>query len=319
MRLKLFAAFAAVYLLWGSTYLFIHFALEDLRPFFLAGARLLTAGAILFAWARWRSRAPALLAREWRACAITGALFFLCGNGAVVWSQQRLPSGIVALLVAVVPLWVVMLQWTLPPHYRPGAPVMLGIILGLAGLAILVGFDALTSTGPIDPMAALVLAGGSLAWAFGTLYAQRAALPKSPLVTAGAQMLCGGALLALTSLITREPARMQWSSISAGAILSMVYLITFGSIIAFTAYGWLVRVAPAARVATYAYVNPVVAMFLGWLFADERLSARTLLASAVVLSGVALITMARRPAATTPPAPDARTRAPLHGASLGRQ
>jgi drug/metabolite transporter (DMT)-like permease len=317
--MKLFAAFAAVYLLWGSTYLFIHFALEDLRPFFLAGARLCTAGAILFIWARWRNGAPTLTAREWRACAFTGALFFLCGNGAVVWSQQRLPSGLVALLVAVVPLWVVVLQWTLPPHHRPRAPVMIGIILGLVGLAILVGPDALTHTGPVDPTAALVLAGGSLAWAFGTLYAQRATLPRSPLLTAGAQMLCGGVLLGVASLVSREPARMQWSSISAGAILSMSYLITFGSSSAFTAYGWLVRVAPATRVATYAYVNPVVAMLLGWLFADERLSARTLIASAIVLAGVALITMDRRPGLTAPPARAARTPAPLRGASLDRR
>lgn len=288
-RIKLIAAFAAVYVIWGSTYLFIHFALEDLPPFLLGGIRFLIAGGLLYAWARAQGE-PAPDRKQLVACVITGGLFFLCGNGAVVWSQQRLASGLVALLVAIVPLWVVILDWIRPPHNQPRALVLIGVFIGLAGLVLLVGLDALNRSGEIDLVAALVLAGGSFAWALGTLYAQRATLPKSPLLTAALQLSAGGALLALASSAAREPARMEWAELSLGPILSMLYLILLGSVLAFTAYGWLVRVAPAARVATYAYVNPVVAMFLGWLFADERLTTRTLIASAVILLGVALIT-----------------------------
>ncbi len=289
-RIRLLAAFAAVYFVWGSTYLFIHFALADLPPFALGSARFLTAGTILYTWTRLQG-APRPSLREWRACLITGALFFLCGNGAVVWAQQRLPSGIAALLVAIVPLWVVMLEWIRPPHKRPRALTFAGVIVGLAGLVLLVGPSVLSGGGALDPAAALVLAMGSLCWAFGTLWAQRAPLPKSSMLTASMQLLCGGALLGVVSIAAGEELGAAFSSISLRAILSMLYLIFFGSILAFTAYGWLVRVAPASRVATYAYVNPVVALLLGWLFAGERLTGRTLLASCVVVGGVALITM----------------------------
>jgi drug/metabolite transporter (DMT)-like permease len=289
-RIKLFAAFSAIYFVWGSTYLFIHFALEDLPPFFLAGVRFLLAGSILYTWSR-LNRAAASSLREWRACLITGGLFFLCGNGAVVWAQQRLPSGIAALLVAIVPLWVVVLEWMRPPHKRPRALTAIGVLAGLIGLVLLVGPNVFAGRGPVDPVGALVLAFGSLCWAFGTLWAQRAPLPKSPLLTASMQLICGGALLMLASIVSGEIFTVSLAGLSLRGVLSMLYLITFGSIIAFTAYGWLVRVAPASRIATYAYVNPVVALLLGWLFANERLTSRTLLASAVVIVGVALITI----------------------------
>jgi drug/metabolite transporter (DMT)-like permease len=288
-RVKLLAAFAAVYFVWGSTYLFIHFALKDLPPFTLASARFLTAGIILYTWMRLHG-APRPRPREWRACFITGGLFFLCGNGAVVWAQQRLPSGIAALLVVIVPLWVVMLEWIRPPHKRPRALTFAGVVVGLLGLALLLGPNAFSRDAVIDPTAALILACGSLCWAFGTLWAQRAPLPKSPVLTASMQLLAGGVLLGIVALTTREVFEVSLSNISLTAILSMLYLIFFGSILAFTAYGWLVRVAPASRVATYAYVNPVVALLLGWLFASERLSGRTLIACGVVVVGVALIT-----------------------------
>jgi drug/metabolite transporter (DMT)-like permease len=296
-RIKLLAAFAAVYFVWGSTYLFIHFALEELPPFVLAATRFLIAGTILFTWSRLHD-APAPRRQEWKAALITGGLFFLCGNGAVVWSQQRLPSGIAALLVAIVPLWVVLLEWARPPHPRPPRLVLVGVAVGLAGLVLLVGPSALTRGGPIHPGAALVLAGGSLCWAYGTLVAQRATLPRSPFLAASMQLLAGGALLTMVAITSGEPARTPWSSLSFVTIASMLYLIVFGSILAFTAYGWLVRVVPASRLATYAYVNPVVAMILGWLFAGEKLAFRTLVAAAVVLAGVALITIgSTRPSA----------------------
>jgi drug/metabolite transporter (DMT)-like permease len=166
-RIKLLAAFAAVYFVWGSTYLFIHFALNQLPPFVLAATRFLIAGTILFAWSRLHG-ASTPRRPEWKAALITGGLFFLCGNGALVWAQQRLPSGIAALLVAIVPLWVVLLEWARPPHRRPARLVLVGTAIGLVGLVLLVGPGALTRAGPIDPGAALVLAGGSLCWAYVT-------------------------------------------------------------------------------------------------------------------------------------------------------
>jgi drug/metabolite transporter (DMT)-like permease len=189
-----------------------------------------------------------------------------------------------------VPLFVVVLDWIRPPHNRPKPIVMIGVAVGLAGLILLVGLDAFKGNGSIDPLAVGVLTGGSLAWAFGTLYAQRAPLPRSPLVTASLQLLAGGALMGIASVFNGELPDMQWHELTLRPVLSILYLIFLGSILAFTAYGWLVRVAPASRVATYAYVNPVVAMLLGWLFADEKLTARTLIAGAVILLGVALIT-----------------------------
>lgn len=288
--LKLISAFGAVYFIWGSTYLFIHFALADFRPFLMASARFLIAGALLYGWARTHG-SPKPTRAQWRDCLITGACFFLGGNGAVVWSQQRLPSGIAALLVAIVPLFVVLLDWIRPPHNRPRVIVMAGVLIGLLGLVLLVGPATLRGEGRVDLVAALVLAGGSMTWAFGALFVQRAQLPRSPLLTAAMQLLCGGFLLGLASLVAGEPARMDWSSISLRPILAVLYLIFFGSILAFSAFGWLMRVAPASRVATYAYVNPVVALILGWLFAHEKLGLRTLTASAVILAGVVLITL----------------------------
>jgi drug/metabolite transporter (DMT)-like permease len=288
-RTKLIAAFAAVYFVWGSTYLFIHFALEGFQPFLLGAVRFLIAGAILFAWTRQHGD-PLPTRKQLVSCIITGGLFFLCGNGAVIWAQQRLASGLVALIVAIVPLFVVVLDWIRPPHNRPSPMVIVGVTVGLAGLVLLVGLDALKGDGAIDPLAVLVLTGGSLAWAFGTLYAGRASLPKSPLVTASLQLLAGGALMGVASAIGGELPKMQWDELSLRPILAMLYLIFLGSILAFTAYGWLVRVASPSRVATYAYVNPVVAMFLGWLFAGETLTLRTLVAGAVIILGVALIT-----------------------------
>ena len=298
--LKLIAAFAAVYFVWGSTYLFIHFALEDFRPFLMAALRFLIAGTLLYAWARTHG-SPRPSASQWRDCIITGACFFLGGNGAVVWSQQRLPSGIAALLVAIVPLFVVLLDWIRPPHNRPRTIVMAGVLLGLAGLILLVGPATLRGEGRVDLLAAVVLACASLIWAFGALFVQRAQLPKSPLLTAAMQLLSGGLLLGFTSLLAGEPAQMDWTSISLRPILSVLYLIFFGSILAFSAFGWLMRVAPASRVATYAYVNPVVALLLGWLFANEKLGPRTFSAAAVILAGVVLITLGTNQRATQAP------------------
>ena len=255
----------------------------------MAAIRFGIAGVILMAWAKYSGQGSATW-ENWRAGIITGALFFLCGNGAVVWAQQRVPSGVAALLVAIVPLFIVLLQWLPPWHKRPTLVVMAGVIVGLIGLVLLVGPAAFTGTSEVDLLAAGVLALGSLCWAAGTLYATRAPLPKSSQMTAAIQLLSGAALLGVLGIVAGEPARLATSTVSLKSIIAIGYLATFGSIVAFTCYSWLNRVTSPSRLSTYAYVNPVVALILGWMFAGEKLSPSVLAAATVILMGVALIT-----------------------------
>ncbi|MGH7481703.1 MAG: drug/metabolite exporter YedA [Longimicrobiales bacterium] len=296
-RLEVVAAFAAVYLIWGSTYLAIRFAIETMPPFLMAGARFLTAGAILYA-ARRAVGAPKPDARQWAAAAVIGGLLLFGGNGGVVWAEQLVPSGIAALIVAIVPLWMVVLDWARRGGARPSGRVLIGVAIGLAGVALLVGPDAFNSgdaAGAIHPVGAIVLVLASLSWAVGSLYSRGAPVPEgAPLLATAMQMLCGGALLILAGIVTGEPGAVDVAGISAKSALALLYLIVFGSLIGYTAYVWLLRVQPAARVATYAYVNPVVAVFLGWAFADEPISARIVVAAAIIIGSVALITVSRR-------------------------
>jgi len=287
-RIKLVAAFAAVYFIWGSTFLAIRFALETMPPFFLAASRFIIAGATLYLIAK-LSGAPKPTTRQWRDTALTGALFFLIGNGAVVWAQQTVPSGIAALLVAVIPLWVVLFQWILPPHRRPGALVSAGVLLGLGGLTLLVGPRSMG--GSIDVLGAGVLGFGSLCWAFGTIYSGKADFPKMPIQTSAMQLLSGGLFLGVASILTGELSRIGPQTFALKSTLALLYLIVFGSWIAFTAYSWLTRATTPSLLSTYAYVNPVVAVFLGWVFAGEVLTTRMLIAAGVIIFGVAMITL----------------------------
>jgi drug/metabolite transporter (DMT)-like permease len=289
-RGRLIAAFAAVYVVWGSTYLFIRFAVETLPPFVMAGARFAVAGAILYIWARLRG-APAPTRVETRAAAIAGLFLLLGGNGAVVWAEQRVPSSVTALLVATVPLWMVLLDWLRPGGVRPRAGVFAGLALGLVGLALLVGRSAFGGEGA-DPIGAAVLVVGSILWATGSLYVGRNPRPPSALITNAVQMLAGGAALLAVGTIAGEFGRLDLAAASARSLLSLLYLVIAGSLIGFTAYTYLLQVSTPAKVSTYAYVNPVVAVFLGWAFAGEEINARMLIAAAVILAGVAIITAA---------------------------
>ena len=301
-RLTLVAAFAAVYLVWGSTYLAIRYAIETLPPFLMAGTRFLVAGSLLYGWSRLRGAArPARL--QWQATAVVGALLLLGGNGGVVWAEQWVPSGVAAVLVATVPFWMVLLEWR-GGGERPGAGVVAGLLLGFAGLVLLVGPGEWAGGGGVHPGGAAALMLGTFAWAAGSIYARRAPLPNSPLLTTGMEMLAGGGLLLLAGLLTGEAARLELAAVSPRSALGLAYLITFGSLIGFTAYIWLLRHTTAAKASTYAYVNPVVAVLLGWALAGEPLSARVLLAVAIILGAVAVITTARarlaRPRAAAP-------------------
>jgi drug/metabolite transporter (DMT)-like permease len=299
MRARLLAAFAAVYVIWGSTYLAIRLAVETLPPFLMAGTRYVIAGGVLLLWSRLRERHGGPTRRDWITGLVSGGLLLLGGNGAVVWAEQRVPSGMAALLVAIVPLWMVLLDWMRPGGRRPATLVFAGLALGLAGLALLVVPDAMNG-GAIDIVGAAVLVLGSLSWAIGSLYTQRAPRPSSPNKGSGAQMFAGGLWLLLVGLGTGEAAHLDLAHASAQSLWAFAYLVTFGSLVGFTAYIYMLAHTTAAKAATYAYVNPVVAVFLGWAFAHEPITARTLVSAAVILAGVAIITVARDSRVRTP-------------------
>ena len=302
-RTSILAAYAAIYLIWGSTYLGILFAIETIPPFLMGGVRFMIAGAFLYLLMRFRGEAkPQTI--HWRSAAIIGGFLILGGNGGVVWAEQFVPSGMAALLVAILPFWIVLIDWLGPARTRPTMGVVAGLILGIAGIVVLVGPSAITPAGsPVSGMlkGAVVLMLSSLSWALGTIYSRHAALPKSAFVATGMEMFCGGALLTLLAVATGEPMQFDLAQVSARSMAGFVYLTTIGSLVGFTAYIWLLGHQPASRISTYAYVNPVVAVFLGWAIADEPLTFRTLIAAAIIVGAVALITTAR--SSSPPPEP----------------
>lgn len=283
-RTRIILAFAAIYIIWGSTYLAIRYAIETMPPFLMAGTRFATAGLLMYAWARLTGKErPEPV--HWRSASIVGALLLLGGNGAVVWAETRIPSGIVSLLIATVPLWMVILG-----RRRPDIRVVGGIVLGFLGLALLLGPARLAGTGRIDLPGAGTVVAGSLSWAAGSLYSRKAPLPKSPLLGIGMQMMMGGLALVLAGSVAGEWPHFRPGNFSLLSTLSYVYLILAGSLVGFTAYVWLLRNVSPSKVATYAYVNPVVAVLLGWAIGGEELSLRAVLAAAIIVSGVVLIT-----------------------------
>jgi drug/metabolite transporter (DMT)-like permease len=302
------AAFAAIYLIWGSTYLAIRFAIETMPPLIMAGVRFLIAGGLLYGWTRLRGT-PRPTGTNWRAAALIGALLLLGGNGAVTWAEQWVPSGLAALLIATEPLWIVLLAW-LWGGDRPSLGIAVGLALGLVGIVLLIGPGELVGGPHIDPVGALAVLIASVSWAAGSLYSRRAPLPAAPLLGTGMEMLVGGTLLLLAGLATGEAAQLHLEALSLRSALALTYLIVFGSIVAFSAYVWLLRVVTPARASTYAYVNPVVAVFLGWALAGEAITPLTLVAAAVIVTAVALIVMqqargsARPPQEIAPPEPD---------------
>jgi drug/metabolite transporter (DMT)-like permease len=292
-RVKLAAAFAAVYVLWGSTFLAIRFAVATLPPFLMAGTRHLIAGVVLYPLASLRSRERPTRA-NWTAAALMGALLLFGGNGGVSWAEQIVPSGVAALLVATVSLWMVIIEWLRPGGTRPGGRVIVGLVLGFAGLTFLMGPSKLAGGGRVDPLGATVLVLAALSWATGSVFSRRLPLPRMPLLGTAMQSLAGGVLLILVGLLTGQGGALDWKAVSLRSVLALGYLIVFGSLLGFSAYTWLLAHAPPTRVATYAYVNPVVAMFLGWALAGEQPTLRTLLAAAVIVGGVVLVITARQ-------------------------
>jgi drug/metabolite transporter (DMT)-like permease len=286
---QLVAGFGAVYLIWGSTYLAIRIAIETIPPFTMAGFRFLIAGGLLYPWVRLRLRGPAPTAAHWRNTTLLGALLFLLGNGAVVWAEETVSSGLVALLVGMLPLWMVLVDWIWGAGRRPGPMLIAGLIWGFLGVGLLASSDGLGGGGARSLLPVLVVIVGGVSWAFASIRMKTMRLPAQPGLATAMEMLCGGALLVLAGAATGELARLHPAAVSTRSLLALLYLVGFGSLIGFSAFKWLMSVAPPARVATYAYVNPVVALLLGWALADEPLTGRTLLAAAIILSAVVLI------------------------------
>jgi drug/metabolite transporter (DMT)-like permease len=293
-RALLWVGLLVLYVVWGSTYLGIRIAVETIPPFTMAASRFFLAGVVLLGWSiardgrdfRWPTR------REWRDTVIVGALLLGGGMGMVAWGEQTITSGIAALLIALMPVWVAVLGRVAFGERLPRAAVV-GVAVGLVGVAILVG----PSDNPVErfaPAGIAALIVSPICWASGSLFsAHRAQLPAQPLVATGGQMLAGSLVLGALALVTGEPGRLHPEAISAESLAALAYLTVIGSLVAFTTYGWLLRIAPLPLIATYAYVNPIVAVILGWLVLAEPLTPRTIAAGAVIVFAVALIITAR--------------------------
>ncbi len=286
-RGRVLLAFAAVYLLWGSTYLGIRYAVESIPPLLMAGTRHLTAGLLLYAWLRARG-IPRPDWRCWRVAGVIGGLLLLGGNGSVSWAERRVPSGLAALIVASVPLWMALLE-SAQSRRRPRAPMVGGLLVGLAGLVLLIAPGRFGGNGRVDPIGAAALLFAALSWSAGSLYSRRARLPVSTFMAIAMEMIAGGALLWAAGLLAGEGAGLHPGAIAPRSLLALGYLIVFGSLLGFSAYIWLLKATTPARVSTYAYVNPVVAVLLGWALAGEPLTLRTCLAAAGIVAAVALI------------------------------
>ena len=290
-RGQIIAAFASIYLVWGSTYLAIRYAVETIPPFVMGGTRFLISGLMLYAWSR--SRGAARPTRvQWRNATIAGAFLLLGGNGGVVWAEQTVPSGLTALLVSILPFWLVIIEWARPPRRRPNTAVLIGLVVGFIGIIVLVGPGKIGGNG-VSIVGAVVLILASLSWAIGSFWSRDADMPDSGLLTTGMEMLGGGLLLFLAGVVTGELRGFDVGAVSTASWIGWVYLIVFGSLIGFTSYIWLLDKVSPARLGTYAYVNPLVAVILGWAIAGETLTLRTGIAAAIVICAVALITTAR--------------------------
>ncbi|HEY1173630.1 MAG TPA: drug/metabolite exporter YedA [Verrucomicrobiae bacterium] len=290
-RSLLIAAFIALYTVWGSTYLAIRVAVESLPPFLMAGARFVIAGALLYLFMRLRGDARPTL-QHWKNSFISGTLLLLGGNGLVVWAEQYVTSGLAALIIAIVPLWIALLDWARPQGERPSGKNILGIAIGFAGVILLVmgqGKDVHGAGVHVGGIIALVFA--CILWAWGSLFMKHNARPTSPLLGVGMQMLCGGATQLLVGLMRGEMAQTDFSAFTNRSLIAFVYLVVVGSWIGFSAYIWLLQVCNPSLVATYAYVNPIVAVFLGWWLLDEHLNGQTIMAAAVIVVGVCVITL----------------------------
>ena len=289
----LITAFAAVYIFWGSTYLAIKYAIETLPTFLMAGMRFTIAGVILMMWARFAKDYERPKAAHWKTSFIVGTLLLLGGNGGVVFAERYISSSLAALLIATEPFWIVILSWLWLKGARPNLKAALGLAIGFFGVWLLINGQNNGGAANVSSMqfwGILAVIGATMAWATGSIYGLRSPVPKSSIQTSGMQMFSGGLVLLFVSLISGEMSGFNISSVSSNSWFGLVYLIIFGSLIGFTAYSWLLKNAQPAMVATYAYINPIIAVFLGWLIAGESFTTQMLIGAGVIVSSVVLIT-----------------------------
>ncbi len=282
-------SFAAIYLIWGSTYLGIGLAVQSMPPHIMAAIRFLISGAVLYAFMRWRGVAAPKW-NHWRSALIIGIFLLGLGNGSVAWAETMIPTGLAALMIAITPLWMVLMEALRPGGHKPHGGIFIGITLGLAGMLLLIGPAALGFERPLNLLGVAIILSASLSWAFGSIYSRHAQLPESPLLLTGMEMLLGGVFLLGMSVVFGEWNEFHFAQVTTISWLALAYLILIGSFLGFSAYVFLLQVSTPAKVSTYAYVNPVVAVFLGWALNGEQITPITFVASAVIVVGVAIIT-----------------------------
>lgn len=293
MKTKIWVALLALYIVWGSTYLGIKVAIETIPPFFHAGIRFLISGIILVVWQKSAGQ-PMPTRKQWISTAIIGTLLLLGGNGLVAWAEQTIPSGIAALIIASVPMFLVVFEAIRPNGVKPNWQGVVGLLIGFVGIFILVGPSELSgSTSKLNPLGVVALLSACLFWASGSIYSKTADLPKSSLMNTGAQMLMGSISLFIISLISGELHGWDITAVSARSLYGLSYLIFVGSLVGFVSYGWLLQNAPISLVSTYAYVNPIVAVLLGVWFANEALEPRIWIATAIIIGSVIFINSTR--------------------------
>jgi drug/metabolite transporter (DMT)-like permease len=305
-KVKIWIALIAVYIVWGSTYLAIRFMVESIPPYLATATRFLVAGLILYLWQRARG-VPVPTRLQWRSAAIVGLFMLLGGNGSLVWAEQRIPSGIAALFIGSSPLMMVLIDSLRPGGKKAGALVWLGVLVGFVGIALLASPWQSGGAGSLDPVGMAVLLFAALSWSIGSLYNRNAVLPKAPLMATGAEMLTGGLGLLAAGTLAGEWTRLDLAAITPRSLWGLAYLITGGALVGYVAYTWLLRNAPTPLVTTYAYVNPLVAIFMGNLLGQEAITPRILLSAALIIGAVVLITLAKPSAAQTPGATSVST------------
>jgi drug/metabolite transporter (DMT)-like permease len=280
-------AFLAIYSIWGSTYLGIKLAIDTLPPLLMAGTRFLLAGTLLYIWI-WRTGRAKPTAQNWLGAAIVGCLMLFVGNGTVSWAELRIPSGMTSLLITTNPIWMALFDWAYGGP-KPSMRLVSLMLLGFAGVVLLVNPGQIAGSKSLDLVAAAAVTLSSISWAWGSMISRTAQLPSSPMLSAALQMLCGGAMLMLLGFAVGEHQNLNLASVSARSIFALLYLAIFGSIVALSSYVWLLRVTSASKVATCAYVNPIVAVFLGWCLGGEEITSQTVLATVIILASVFLI------------------------------
>jgi drug/metabolite transporter (DMT)-like permease len=288
---RIWLALGTVYILWGSTYLGIKYAIDTIPPFLMGSLRFLVAGGVLYLLAirTGDARGDRVGARQWMAAVLIGGALLVGGNGGVILAEQYAPTGVVALLVATAPLWMAIIDRVVFGRRLPVLGII-GLLIGFGGVAFLIGSPG---AGHINLFGAALALAAPVCWASGSVFTRHVKLPKRPLVAAGIEMLWAGLVFGVASIVTGELGRLHWQHVSTTSIVALLYLIVFGSLVGFSAYVWLLRSAPLSLVSTYAYVNPVVAVILGGIFLGEAITARLVIAGGIIVLAVALIVIAR--------------------------